>query len=251
MTTGNEVRGPATRASLAAVFQSIGIDRDYSALDLDGLTVDLHGWWNTHPIFEAVFRQLRPEIVIEVGTWKGASLFHMQELSRTYACETSFICVDTWLGSNESIWLDPETRPHLLLRGGYPTMFRQFIFNVIAHDATDEVFPLPMTSTSAARLLRELDVVADAIYIDAGHEQEEVAADLQLYFELLRPGGAMFGDDYHTRWSGVIRAVDAFCAARRLQVTVDDAKWLIRKPSPGAKRPSWLQRLHTHYSSPA
>jgi hypothetical protein len=217
--------------TLDPLFRSIGLDRDYSGLDLEGLSLDLHGWASdTDPIFPRVFDELAPQLVIEVGTWKGASLFTMLRLARERSLDTRFICVDTWLGSNESIWLDPETRPHLMLRGGYPTMFRQFVANVLAHDAREAVFPLPMTATSAAHLLRELGVVADTIYIDAGHEEEEVSADLNLYWERVRPGGILFGDDYHTRWSGVIRAVNGFAKRHRLALEQREYKWMLRKP---------------------
>jgi len=229
VTSANSVE-PATPESLPSLFESIGIDRDYAALDLKGLELDLQGWGSEHPIFEDVIREYSLRILIEVGTWKGASLLHMHALSRACNHQTQFICVDTWLGSNAPLWFDPESRASLLLRGGYPTMFRQFVFNVQARGAEADVFPLPMTSTTAARVLRRLGVVADVVYVDGGHEEEEVATDLALYFQLLRDGGAMFGDDYHPRLSGVIRAVDRFAHEQRISLSVTDTKWLLRKP---------------------
>jgi len=225
-----EAIAPPEPEELPALFASIGIDCDYSALDLADLTVDTQGWGSFHPIFADVFRVLRPRVVIEVGTWKGASLLHMHELGRTFGCETRFVCIDTWLGSNDSIWLDPHDRRHLMLRGGYPTMFRQFVFNLLEHDAADDVFPLPMTSTTAARVLRRLGVVADAIYLDAGHEEEELAADLRLYYDLLRPGGALFGDDFDERWPGVMRAANSFSRRQGLELGVHAKKWIVWKP---------------------
>jgi hypothetical protein len=217
------------RDLVAARLGGLGIDRDYSALDLDGLEIDLQGWGSTSPVFEQVIKEVRPELVVEVGTWKGASLLHMYDLSRRYGCETCFVCVDTWLGSSEH-WLSAEDRPSLMLRGGYPTMFRQFVFNILAHEAADAIFPLPTTSTSAARILRATEIVADAVYIDAGHEEEEVAADLQHYYELLRPGGVIFGDEYHSRWAGAIRAVDGFAKKQQLKPRFIGGWWLFRKP---------------------
>ena len=105
--------------------------------------------------------------------------------------------------------------------------------NVLAHEVSEKIFPLPMTSTAAARVLNRLGIVADLIYIDAGHEEEEVSADVNLYYELLRPGGILFGDDYHTAWPGIMSAVDAFAAKRHLNVTlsgVKNSKWVLRKP---------------------
>ena len=45
------------------------------------------------------------------------------------------------------------------------------------------------------------------LYIDAGHEYEHVTADLKAWWPVLKPGGMMFGDDYHLQWIGVVRAV--------------------------------------------
>lgn len=231
--SGPDERMPAPNGdgSLKSVFRGIGIDKDYSSMNFDGLAEDLQGWESRHGIFRTVFEEVRPRTVFEVGTWKGASVMHMVDLSRELGCGTEFVCVDTWLGSNDALWIDAEFRRSLRLEHGYPTMFRQFIYNVVRHDAVAEIFPLPMTSTCGAYLLRRLGLTADAIYIDAGHEQQEVAVDLALYHDLLRPGGIMFGDDYADDWPGLVRAVDGFCAERGLELKARAGKWRYRKPA--------------------
>lgn len=141
-----------------------------------------------------------------------------------------FIAVDTWLGGAEH-WLDREDRALLGLVGGYPTVYRQFIANVTARGAASDVFALPLSSTAAARVLEELGVVADVVYIDASHDLDDVSADLRNYWRLLRAGGLMFGDDYHPSWPGVVESVDAFCARHRLSQELADGRWLVRRPS--------------------
>jgi Methyltransferase domain len=217
------------RAQLVAALTGLGLSADYSSLDLEGLQVDLQGWGSTSPVFEEVIQEVRPEIVVEIGTWKGASVLHMHELSRKYGCDTCFVCVDTWLGSSEH-WLSQDDRRSLMLRANYPTIYRQFVFNIVAAGATADIFPLATTSTSAAEILRRLGVIADAVYIDAGHEEEEVAADLNRYYELIRPGGLLFGDEYHSRWAGAVRAVDGFSKAKRLKPRFVGGWWIFRKP---------------------
>lgn len=142
---------------LAPILARIGVDRDYSALELDGLTVDLQRWGSNHQIFGDLFDEVRPEVVIELGTWKGASVLWMHGLARKLGLATQFICIDTWLGSSEH-WLADDDRQELGLRGGYPTLYRQFVFNVLAAGASIDVFPLPLTSTSAATVLEHLGV---------------------------------------------------------------------------------------------
>ena len=216
-------------SELPQLLASLGIKRNYSDLDLEGFDLDLQGWGAEHPIFERVLRSERPGVVVEVGTWKGASVLHMHALGRKLGLNAAFLCIDTWLGSVEN-WMKPEPRPNMHLEGGFPTLYRQFIANVVACDAVDDVYPLPMSSTVGARLLHRLGVGADVIYIDAAHEEEELALDLMLFWRVLRPGGVMFGDDYLPRWAGVMRAVDRFAQDRGLELEIDAEKWLVRRP---------------------
>ena len=76
----------------------------------------------------------------------------------------------------------------------------QFGYNMIKTDMIDSVYPLPMTSTAANYLLKRFEIEADLIYIDAGHEHDEVYhdevyTDLSLYYNLLRPGGVILSSD--------------------------------------------------------
>jgi hypothetical protein len=217
-------------ATLDAKFRSIGIDRDYSALDLD-LAPDVQGWGFDSPVFERVLTELRPSLLVEIGTWKGASVIHMAKLAAAHGLDTQFICIDTWLGSNDRLWIDPEYRSWLMLRGGYPTMFRQFIANIVHAGVAGRVFPLPMTSSSASYLLKHFEIAPDAVYIDAGHEEDEVYIDLKLYYPLVRPGGIIFGDDYSRTWPSVVAAVNRFAAERRLQLECGGKKYLFEKPA--------------------
>lgn len=215
--------------NLREIFANIGIDRDYSTMDFSGLALDLQGWNSAHPIFKHMLQQVKPATVIEVGSWKGASVIHMAKLARSLGLRSQFICVDTWLGSNPTLWLNPEWRNSLMVRNGYPSMFRQFVYNIRASEVAEDIFPLPMTSSCAYNVMKRLKISADLIYIDAGHDEEEVAMDLRLYYELLAPGGWLFGDDYGVAWMGVIAAVNRFCADNRLPLGTSGPKWWVQK----------------------
>ena len=127
----------------------IGIDGSCYTADDTGLAVDMHGWQSDHPIFAEVFQKHRPKLVCEIGTWKGASVLRMHKLAKSLGLETHFICIDTWLGSNATLWLEDDLRTHLQLVHGYPSMFRQFVHNVKAAGAQDCISPFPITSTAA------------------------------------------------------------------------------------------------------
>ena len=157
----------------------------------------------------------------------------MLNICKTRGINTEIICVDTWLGSNDTLWLDPNYRGSLRLKNGYPSIFWQFVYNMIKTEMIDSVYPLPMTSTAAYYLLKRFGIKADLIYIDAGHEHDEVYTDLSLYYNLLRPGGVMVCDDYSSGWPGVVSAINEFVAEKKLPMTAFQAKSAFVKPVQG------------------
>jgi len=218
------------KTAVLKVLREIELDTDYRAIDTKGIEPDVQGWGDQDEIFDYVFRHWSPQVVFEVGTWKGASAIRMADIQRTYGIDGLVLCVDTWLGSNESLWRVPENRRMLMLKDGFPTMYRQFVANVVATGHVDRIRHLPMTSAAAAELLGLFELTADAIYIDAGHQEHEVYADMRDYWPLVKPGGVFFGDDYSASWPGAVRAVNRFAAETGLKLRGTDWKWMFVKP---------------------
>ncbi len=159
---------------------------------------EVQGWNSTNPTFKDVIEEVRPKTIIEVGSWKGASVLHMASL-----CDAKFYCVDTWLGSFE------HHRDGWIPFGHYPTLFQQFMENTAMY--CDRITPLPMPSNIGARVLAHHHITADLIYIDGSHDYEDVKRDLRDYWPLVNPGGVLFGDDYW-EWADVRKAVNEFGA---------------------------------------
>jgi len=201
----------------------------YEGFDASVFEVDLQGWASGHPIFESVINKLKPKLLIEVGTWKGASAMHMAGLIRKHGLDCELVCIDTFLGSHEH-WMNPDHRRSLNPINGYPSIYRQFIANVIKSGFADIVTPFPIDSRNGALFLRENKIFADAIYIDACHDYDSVKMDLELYWEVLKFGGFLFGDDFLPMWHGVIRAVSEFADNVQRPVRFSDEKWYFRKP---------------------
>ena len=201
----------------------------YAGFDPAGLLLDLSGWGSTEPNFHALIDEVSPRLIIEVGTWKGASAIFMGSRLKASRLDCSILCVDTWLGALE-FWTDQadETRYGALrLRNGYPSVYRQFLANVVRSGLQDLIIPFPQTSAIAARWLRLNGVRAELIYVDGSHDQEDVASDLRGYWGLLEERGILFGDDYD--WPGVKAAVDRFAADHGLRVSLAGIQWVIRK----------------------
>lgn len=202
----------------------------YHGFPIADYELKLWGWSSAHPIFETVLKQMRPKRVIEVGSWLGGSAIHMAETAKALGiADFELICVDTWLGADEH-WLRQDWYETLAVKNGYPTLYFQFMANVILKGHQDAITPLPITAESAFHILRHHGIVADAVYVDAGHRYKDVRADIENYWQLVRPGGVLFGDDFHTIFPGVIRAVDEFADTRGVKLQLLGEKWLIQKP---------------------
>lgn len=170
---------------------------------------DIQGWGagKEHFVFDIVKEITQPRLIIEVGSWKGKSAARFANLLPE---DGRIICVDTWLGATEMIAAPAGTKRDLKVNLGYPQIYYQFLANMHYAGVAKKVVPFPQTSQNAARWMLKYGVKADAIYIDASHEYEDVIADLNAYSILLKSGGVMFGDDYCSHWSGVMKAVDEF-----------------------------------------
>lgn len=217
--------------TLVERFAGIGIDRLYPTIDWPVIAPDIQGWGCDNPCFDDLIGELRPSLVIELGTWKGASLLTMARAAMARALPTEFICVDTWLGSNPELWLQQPLRAQLKLTNGYPSLFPTFLRNLKDAGLLQRVFPMPMTSVTAAVILRRWQVKADLNYIDAGHSELEVTHDLEAFRHVLRPGGVLLGDDYLPQWPGVVAAATAFSRRHGLSLERRGEKFLIRLPS--------------------
>lgn len=193
---------------------------------------DMHGWNSRAPVFERVIAETRPALIVEVGTWKGASAIHMAQVARRLGIATQILCIDTWLGARE-MWdnrADKKRFGSLRLKHGYPRLYYTFLANVVRHGLQGVITPFPQTSLIAARWLAARRIQADLIYVDGSHDEWDVAADLMSFWPMLRAGGVMFGDDYEPNWPGVMRAVDGFAFDRDMSVdTSEPKKWILRK----------------------
>jgi hypothetical protein len=151
---------------------------------------------------------------------------------------------------------------YLFMRGGRPQIFERWMRNVIFAKLENIVLPLATTSSVGLTTILRLQQVAggsydwpliptvpvtrfghqrmalvDLIYLDAGHEEDETAAELKLAWKVLRPGGVIFGDDFDMYWEGVRIAVTDF-AQRHADELAGQSNEMLRS-MPGAA--SWTQ----------
>ena len=135
----------------------------------------------------------RVRFLIEVGTFLGSGMVNVW--APIVSDGGVALCVDTWLG-DINMRLGSGFQKLMSLQHGHPTLYAKFLNRVAFLNLTDTVFPLPMPSLVGARLLATLNWIVDVVYLDSAHEIGETFAELSLYFQLIRKGGVLIGDDY-------------------------------------------------------
>ena len=208
----------------------------YMEFDISRYKVDIQGWGSNRSIFLDLIEEHKPSIIIEVGCWKGASAIYMGNHIKKLNLDCIIICIDTWLGSMEHCEKKDSEKEYFIyeslnLKNGYPQLYFQFLSNVIQHDLQDIIIPIPNTSSTVARWLKKKNIIADIVYIDGSHEEPDVYSDIVNYYDLLRGGGIIIGDDY--KWfKGVRNAVQRFSIERNqpYHLTEDNNPiWAINK----------------------
>ena len=101
--------------------------------------------------------------------------------------------------------------------------------NVVKHGLSETIFPLTLPSLVGARFLGYLNWKVDVVYLDSAHEAGETYIELQLYFDLLEPGGILFGDDYDS-YPAVRHDVNRFASCNGLEVVTFPNTFLLQKP---------------------
>ncbi|MBW4611825.1 MAG: class I SAM-dependent methyltransferase [Desmonostoc vinosum HA7617-LM4] len=226
----NNSKVTAFKDSTQAIVDSLGLENPYINFNYQDYALDLQGWGSNDPLFNQLIDQIKPKVIIEVGTWKGASAVHMAKLLQEKHIDGTIICVDTWLGGLRL--LTGQNAVSLSRKHGYPTIYYQFLANIMYNNLHDSIVPLSLPSATAAHWLQQKDFKADLIYIDAGHEEDDVYADMTQYWELLKPNGIIFGDDYaDLRYIGLMVAVHKFTKEHNLTLKSAGNKWWLQKPA--------------------
>lgn len=141
------------------------------------------------------FTALIPEggHVAEVGCYAGESTFWI--LMRA----GSMVCVDRWEDYAE------DNGPSGVI--DIMHMDRaEASFDALMSQADGRIIKLKMASLAAAPLLA--DQSFDCVYLDAGHEFEDIHADILAWSRKVKDGGLLAGHDYSDDRPGVVEAVD-------------------------------------------
>lgn len=166
----------ASRDDLRALFQWPDVPPDVSPF--------MHGWFHGHQALPH-FCGPQTRLIVELGSWLG--------MSARWFCQccpdATLVCIDHWQGSPEF-----NGRWDLIA----PKSFDLFQRNLWSH--RDRVVPLKMPTVQGVELLKSVGAKPDLVFIDAGHSEADVYADVTACLDAF-PGCRLVGDDW--QWSSV------------------------------------------------
>lgn len=185
-----------------------GLD-PFAGVDLAAVPDDRKSWGGEDDFLRTVIGTVRPQTVMEIGTWKGASAIYMAHCVRGLGLDTEIVCVDPHVAS-AGYWLDNHAVMHMTPTGECGT-YDIFLANVVREGLTDIITPFRATPSIAAAALKKSKIAVDMVYIDGAHHRIDVTADLEHSLRVLSPDGLIVCDDYdHNRITGVTEAVTEF-----------------------------------------
>lgn len=168
-------------------------------------------WGGDANIFDRIITSVRPKIIVELGTFLGGSTITMAKSLKRNNIDGIILAVDTWLGSKEN-WIRTECDSlHLYdnFEFGISGLYNKFVTNVIYENMEDYIVPIPSTTDTAFDVLKNINILADVVYMDADHREDVVYKDLVKYSDILTTNGIMFGHDIN--WQPVLSGVTKYC----------------------------------------
>jgi hypothetical protein len=134
-----------------------------------------------------------PYLGIEVGSYVGHGACKLGELVKRN--QGVLLCVDTWCG-DVNMWLGKAFSSTMGKQDGNPDLYHHFMKRILANGLEDTVIPIRVSSVVAARMLKVLGYQIHFVYLDSAHEAGETFLEMNLFYDLLRPGGILLGDDF-------------------------------------------------------
>ncbi|MDJ0651884.1 MAG: glycosyl transferase family 90 [Simkaniaceae bacterium] len=188
------------------------------------LPYNSHGFYANRSEMEKLLAQHKPKCVIELGSWLGQSTCHiascLPEDGKVYA-------IDHWLGSEEHQTPKRKDVSHLL-----PTLYQQFLSNVIHKGLYRKIIPWKMTTKDAVAYAQQKGLPIDLVYVDASQDEESVYNDLCNWYPFVKDSGILCGDDW--QWGKekgypVRRAVKRFALENNLIPIPSNTFWVLKK----------------------
>jgi len=180
---------------------------------------DIPGWFD----FEEVYRRMveeapadKPSRFVEVGSWLGKSTAFLGVEVVNSGKAIYIECVDMWEGT-------PGNVEHERVKTEVGNLYAAFLRNIEPIPGRPRI--MRMTSLEAAAL--HPNELLNFVFIDAAHDEADVAADIAAWLPKVRLGGYIGGHDFSRHWPGVVKAVQTALEGKQYEVIGNS--WLYRK----------------------
>lgn len=153
---------------------SLGLTQQYAAPS---------SWWEHVPIAHWLIENIKPDIVVELGTHYGVSFFSFCEAAKAYSESTFIYAVDTWEGDVQAGFYSSEVYERVKEHQEAYHRERSRLIRSSFDDAAEH-FP---------------DASIDIIHIDGLHTYEAVSHDYNVWKSKLKEGGTLLFHDCNVR----------------------------------------------------
>ena len=165
---------------------------------------EIPGWFSYNDLYDDVVDKAPfDSTFVEVGTWLGKSTNYLASKIKESKKNINFITIDTFKGTD-----DEELHQNIV--GSFNgDVFYEFIDNTVLSNNYGSFNIIKDTSHNAANQFSNGSI--DYIMLDAGHSYEDVTDDIKIWYNKIKPGGCISGDDYGgSFFPGVTQAADEY-----------------------------------------
>ena len=176
---------------------------------------NIQGWFRFSNLYSYMVQIAEPgSHFVEVGAWRGRSAAFMAVEIANSNKDIIFDVVDTWKGSEE------HQSDIVILQD---ILYSEFLTNMKSVEAYYN--PLRMTSLEASKIYPDNSL--SFVLLDASHDYDSVKEDIKAWLPKVKSGGILAGDDYHSAWLGVVKAVHELLPGFILD---NETTWIYKKP---------------------
>jgi hypothetical protein len=165
------------------------------------------GWaYYYYGVFSKIIKDNNFKVCVEVGIGYG---FHAKEILDNTSVEKLYLVDPMEYYPNDGFATD------VINYGG----FEKLVKNIKIHLNKDEDRYTWFRCKSLNVTNEQIpDESVDAIFIDGDHSYESVTNDLLFWWNKLKKGGWLLGDDYDSCWPETKQAVDDFALKQKLKI---------------------------------
>jgi len=178
---------------------------------------DIHGWLDYRDHYDNVAKTLKDgDTFVEIGSWLGRSIIYLaQRLQDIGKHGVKLVCVDTWEGEKNQ----PSHIDIVEAHGG--SILKQFLANIKAAKVDGMIKTICQDSAEAKSAFADNSI--DGVWIDAAHDYDSVAKDLEAWYPKVKPDGIFSGHDW--TWHEVAKAVKEHSESNGWELETHNNYW--------------------------